>query len=185
MRGLDHNASFVPQASTNYGEPLRKKKENGTELALRCRTTAVKHRECHIVRLHCLSPVSLSFYEKGTNHTLNPPSLRRRSHHTMASRRHAFASVDRAYSEDVDSANPMEKDEDEAKLERLVFGDVAGFQGALKGHEVDSGALVKVPGSDAESVVPDEEQEDGGLAEVDDTDVSPLIISAFVWGDIF
>ena len=103
----------------------------------------------------------------------------------MASRRHAFASVDRVYNEDVASDSPMEKDEDEAKLEGLLFGDVAGFQGALKGHEVDSGALVKLPGSDAESVASDEEQEDGGLAEVDDTDVSPLIISAFIWGDIF
>lgn len=96
----------------------------------------------------------------------------------MASRRHTFTSADRAFDEDVDSDNPMQKDEEEAKLERLLFGDVAGFQGALKRHEVDSGALVTLPGSDAESVEAGEEQEDGGLAEVDDTDVGPLIVFA-------
>lgn len=91
----------------------------------------------------------------------------------MGSRQPAFASPDRAYEDNIDSDGSVGKDEDEAKLERLLFGDV-GFQDALKGHEIDSGSLLPKRGSDSESMDEDEEDEDGALVDVDDTDVSVL-----------
>ena len=40
-----------------------------------------------------------------------------------------------------DSDDPMEKDETELELEKLVFGDDAGFQEGLKSYRTDVGTL--------------------------------------------
>ncbi|KAL2367822.1 hypothetical protein RJZ57_007815, partial [Blastomyces gilchristii] len=52
--------------------------------------------------------------------------------------------VDNASSED----EPMPKDETEEKLERLLFGDAAGFHDALREHEVEGMELVPRDGNE-------------------------------------
>lgn len=41
----------------------------------------------------------------------------------------------------VESDDPMEKDENELELERMVFGDEAGFYADLKSHKTCSGVI--------------------------------------------
>ncbi|EKD20672.1 uncharacterized protein L3040_006392 [Drepanopeziza brunnea f. sp. 'multigermtubi'] len=65
---------------------------------------------------------------------------------------------------DNESVEAMEKDEEEEELDRLVFGDVAGFQHMLgQGMDVDS------EGSDRE--VGEESSDSGGLEHVQDADL--------------
>lgn len=67
-----------------------------------------------------------------------------------------------------------EKDEAEKKLERMLFGDDEGFQGALRSQQ-DRGMLALTTQSDDESAAGEEgEDDDGddkGLEGVDDADV--------------
>lgn len=67
-----------------------------------------------------------------------------------------------------------EKDEAEKKLERMLFGDDEGFQGALRSQQ-DRGMMALTTQSDDESAAGEEgEDDDGddkGLEGVDDADV--------------
>lgn len=74
-----------------------------------------------------------------------------------------------------------EKDEAEKKLERMLFGDDEGFQGALKSQQ-DRGMMALTTQSDDESAggeeAEDDDGDDKGLEGVDDADVRiylPLI----------
>ncbi|OJD10732.1 hypothetical protein AJ78_08334, partial [Emergomyces pasteurianus Ep9510] len=64
----------------------------------------------------------------------------------------------------------MPKDETEEKLERLLFGDTAGFHDALKEHDVEGMELVRRD-SGSEDEEGTGEGEDGGLEAVDDADL--------------
>ncbi|KAL2389601.1 hypothetical protein RJ035_002078 [Blastomyces gilchristii] len=82
--------------------------------------------------------------------------------------------VDNASSED----EPMPKDETEEKLERLLFGDAAGFHDALREHEVEGMELVPRDGNEDGEGGGEEEggeeeggEEEGGLEHVDDADL--------------
>ncbi|PGH00815.1 U3 small nucleolar RNA-associated protein 18 [Blastomyces parvus] len=74
--------------------------------------------------------------------------------------------IDNASSED----EPMPKDETEEKLERLLFGDAAGFHDALREREVEGMDLVPRD-SGSEDGERDGEEEEGGLEHVDDADL--------------
>ncbi|KLJ09776.1 hypothetical protein EMPG_14809 [Blastomyces silverae] len=74
--------------------------------------------------------------------------------------------IDNASSED----EPMPKDETEEKLERLLFGDAAGFHDALREHEVEGMELVPRD-SGSEDGEGGGEEEEGGLEHVDDADL--------------
>lgn len=66
-----------------------------------------------------------------------------------------------------------EKDEAEKKLERMLFGDDEGFQGALRSQQ-DRGMMALATQSDEESAGGEEGEDDGddkGLEGVDDADV--------------
>lgn len=70
----------------------------------------------------------------------------------------------------LESDDPMEKDETELELEKLVFGDEAGFREGLSTYRPTQAALS--PLSD------DEVLQDGGegLTRIDDADVGPDIV---------
>ncbi|OJD27821.1 hypothetical protein ACJ73_00771 [Blastomyces percursus] len=74
--------------------------------------------------------------------------------------------VDDASSED----EPTPKDETEEKLERLLFGDAAGFHDALREHEVEGMELV-TRDSGSEDGEGGGEEKEGGLEHVDDADL--------------
>lgn len=66
-----------------------------------------------------------------------------------------------------------EKDETEEKLERLLFGDDAGFHEALKSHRTPGAMdLVLRDDSDEEE---GEGEDEGGLDDVSDADVSGFV----------
>ncbi|PGH12522.1 hypothetical protein AJ80_06683 [Polytolypa hystricis UAMH7299] len=74
--------------------------------------------------------------------------------------------------DDYDSEDePMPKDETEEKLEKLLFGDTAGFHSALKDHEVGSTELVRRKGTGEDSDMEISGDEEGDLADVDDADL--------------
>lgn len=74
----------------------------------------------------------------------------------------------------VEEDEAPEKDEAEKKLERMLFGDDEGFQGALRSQQ-DRGMMALTTQSDGESAgEEDGESDDGddkGLEGVDDADV--------------
>lgn len=74
---------------------------------------------------------------------------------------------------DVDSDDPMEKDETEERLEKLIFGDDAGFLSALKQHDDGQSRLVLRESSAASQPVDGEVQ---GLEDVPDADVSTITL---------
>jgi hypothetical protein len=71
---------------------------------------------------------------------------------------------------DASSPDPMEKDEAEEELERLVFGNESGFRDALKSRKPVNRELALLEDNEAED---GETQSDGeeGLGDVDDADV--------------
>ncbi|KKZ68033.1 hypothetical protein EMCG_06243 [[Emmonsia] crescens] len=81
------------------------------------------------------------------------------------------ASSDDGHSDNAGSGDePMPKDETEEKLERLLFGDTAGFHDALREHDVEGMELV-LRDSGSEDGKGDGEEEEGGLEGVDDADL--------------
>lgn len=79
-------------------------------------------------------------------------------------------------SQDEDNALPhfeeeggmeMEKDERERELERLVFGDSAGFREGIQSFQRERNA----EGTDIDVDAPEKEDEEGGLEGVNDADV--------------
>lgn len=71
--------------------------------------------------------------------------------------------------EELDSDEPMEKDEAEIELEKLVFGDESGFHEGLKSykdHSTDLGDLV-----DGDQQQVQDGLEEGNLEGLDDADV--------------
>lgn len=88
---------------------------------------------------------------------------------------HSDVEMDNGAEENADEEVVREKDETEKKLERMLFGDDEGFQGALKSQQ-DRGLMAWGTMSDDESVGEGEEGEgsDGEekeLGDVDDSDV--------------
>jgi len=74
---------------------------------------------------------------------------------------------------EAESDDPMDKDETEERLEKLVFGDDAGFLSALKHHDDGRNQLVLREGSSAEETEEVAEAEDyEGVA---DADVRPSL----------
>lgn len=85
------------------------------------------------------------------------------------------ASSDDGHSDNAGSeVEPMPKDETEEKLERLLFGDTAGFHDALREHDVEGMELV-LRDSGSEDGKGDGEEEEGGLEGVDDADVRLIL----------
>ncbi|KAK2740239.1 hypothetical protein FQN55_008965 [Onygenales sp. PD_40] len=70
---------------------------------------------------------------------------------------------------DDDNDTPMPKDETEEKLERLLFGDTAGFHDALREEDIEGLEMVLARGAGSDSEGGDEEEE--GLEGVDDADL--------------
>lgn len=70
------------------------------------------------------------------------------------------------------------KDETEEKLERLLFGDDAGFHEALKSHRTP-GTMDLVLQADSDEEEGDGEEE-GGLDDVADADVSGFFLLSFL-----
>lgn len=68
--------------------------------------------------------------------------------------------------------DPMAKDETEERLEKLLFGDTAGFHSALKGHEKPIMGLASRNSPGAEDGIKDELEAVGeAMDNVDDADV--------------
>ncbi|KAL1956593.1 hypothetical protein VTO42DRAFT_7004 [Malbranchea cinnamomea] len=84
---------------------------------------------------------------------------------TMVSQKPVFWS-DHMNGKDVNFT--MDKDNDEAKLEQLLFGDVESFHNALMGHEVEYEE--QPPSSEAE-LFEKESESDSDLAHIDDTEL--------------
>ena len=68
-----------------------------------------------------------------------------------------------------DTHDPMEKDETEMELERLLFGDEQGFHERLRSHGTGTGVLV--PAVTEEDGREEDVLEGEGLEGVDDADV--------------
>lgn len=86
----------------------------------------------------------------------------------------------RFYDEDGNHATKVipEKDETEEKLEKLLFGDDAGFHDALKSHQTrGTWDLVLQDESDKSE---GEDEEEDGLENVADADVSGLLFLTFL-----
>ena len=77
--------------------------------------------------------------------------------------------------EGLDSDDPMEKDEIELELEKLVFGDEAGFHEGLRSHR-EGVPLTKFDTSTELEDAAEVSDEDPGLEGVDDAGVSTLAI---------
>lgn len=91
---------------------------------------------------------------------------------------HSDVEMDNDAEEDADEEVVREKDETEKKLERMLFGDDEGFQGALKSQQ-DRGLMAWGAMSDDESAREGEEgegsdEEEKELGDVDDSDVCRL-----------
>ncbi|EYE93884.1 WD40 repeat domain-containing protein [Aspergillus ruber CBS 135680] len=88
---------------------------------------------------------------------------------------HSDVEMDNGAEENADEEVVREKDETEKKLERMLFGDDEGFQGALKSQQ-DRGLMAWGTMSDDESVGEGEEGEgsDGEEKELGDVDDSDL-----------
>ena len=71
--------------------------------------------------------------------------------------------------EGLDSDDRMEKDETELELEKLVFGDAAGFHEGLRSHQEDAFPTKLDINSEGED--DSAQDEDEGLEGVDDADV--------------
>ena len=69
-----------------------------------------------------------------------------------------------------DSDDPMEKDETELELEKLVFGDDTGFHERLKSHRQEVGVQGQSRTAQSKQEEPDGLEEEG-LEDVDDADV--------------
>ena len=69
-----------------------------------------------------------------------------------------------------DSDDPMEKDETELELEKLVFGDDAGFHERLKSHRQKLGVRGQSKTAQSKQEGPDGLEEEG-LEDIDDADV--------------
>ena len=74
--------------------------------------------------------------------------------------------------ESVDSRDPMGKDETELELEKLVFGDEAGFHEGLRSHR--EGAFPTKLGVDTEDEEDTAQDKDQGLEGLDDGDVRTM-----------
>lgn len=72
----------------------------------------------------------------------------------------------------------LEKDEVELRLEKALFGDDAGFLESLKRNEAGR-AQALIQYRDPEKGGPSDEEEDGGLSDVADEDVSNNRLHAF------
>ena len=71
--------------------------------------------------------------------------------------------------------DPMEKDETELELEKLVFGDDEGFREGLKSYRRDAGYLTsgREEGEDGDDIgSPQSETEEQDLDALEDADVS-------------
>lgn len=69
-----------------------------------------------------------------------------------------------------DDDDPMDKDDTEIELEKLLFGDTVGFHESLKAHDKGAGTLILPLGEKSHSEDGDESKEEG-LEGVDDADV--------------
>ena len=80
--------------------------------------------------------------------------------------------------EGLDSEDPMEKDDTEVELEKLVFGDDAGFHEGLKFHQSTFSKDLDTNAEDQQDAArPSDEAH--GLQAVDDADVRTLASTLF------
>ena len=76
----------------------------------------------------------------------------------------------------VESDDPMEKDENELQLERMVFGDEAGFQSNLRYHAAEDDLVEVEHHGEIHEQDFSIKEERAGLEGVADTDVGPSLM---------
>lgn len=72
---------------------------------------------------------------------------------------------------DVEDNAAMEKDATEAELERLVFGDEAGFREGIKSHVQQAASAFATDGDEAPREQTPEDEQDEALEGLDDSAV--------------
>ncbi len=75
--------------------------------------------------------------------------------------------------EGLESDDPLEKDETELELEKLVFGDEAGFYDGLKSHQ-EGAFRTRLEAAEYHQDMAQISDEDQGLRGVDDADVRSM-----------